>query len=153
MRFLELKIPPPIVALCVALLMWITSQAVGPFDMPYRYRVSAALAFVFLGLGFDVAGLISFFRAKTTVNPIKPGSTSSLVTTGVYRTTRNPMYLGLLFVLLGWATFLTNGVAFLLAPVFVLYINRFQIDPEERVLSEKFGTEFSAYQARVRRWL
>jgi protein-S-isoprenylcysteine O-methyltransferase Ste14 len=151
--FLELKIPPPLVAIVVALLMWLTSRAIGPFDVPHVLRVSAALAFVVIGLGFDLAGLVSFVRAKTTVNPIKPASTSTLVITGVYRVTRNPMYLGLLLVLLGWATFLANGVAYLLALLFVPYIDRFQIAPEERVLSAKFGTEFSAYQARVRRWL
>jgi protein-S-isoprenylcysteine O-methyltransferase Ste14 len=153
MSSLELKIPPPLVAIGVALLMWLASWVVGPFEMPYVLRVIATLAFVVVGLGFDLAGLVSFVRAKTTVNPIKPASTSSLVITGIYRVTRNPMYLGLLLVLLGWATFLANGVAFLLAPLFVLYINRFQIDPEERVLSAKFGAEFSAYQGRVRRWL
>jgi protein-S-isoprenylcysteine O-methyltransferase Ste14 len=153
MSSLELKIPPPLVAMGVALLMWLASWVVGPFEMPYVLRIGATLAFVVVGLGFDLAGLDSFVRAKTTVNPIKPASTSSLVITGIYRVTRNPMYLGLLLVLLGWATFLANGVAFLLAPLFVLYINRFQIDPEERVLSAKFGAEFSAYKAGVRRWL
>jgi protein-S-isoprenylcysteine O-methyltransferase Ste14 len=153
MSFLELKIPPPLVAIGVALLMWLTFWVVGPLEVPYGLRIGATLAFVVVGLGFDLAGLVSFVRAKPTVNPIKPASTSSLVITGVYRVTRNPMYLGLLLVLLGWATVLANGVAFLLAPLFVLYINRFQIAPEERVLSAKFGAEFSAYQARVRRWL
>jgi protein-S-isoprenylcysteine O-methyltransferase Ste14 len=153
MSSLELKIPPPLAAIGVALLMWLTSRVVGPLEAPYGLRIGATLALVVVGLGFDLAGLLSFVRAKTTVNPIKPASTSSLVVTGVYRVTRNPMYLGLLLVLLGWATFLANGAAFLLAPLFVLYINRFQIAPEERVLSAKFGAEFSAYQARVRRWL
>lgn len=153
MNVLELKIPPPLVAIGVALLMWLTSRVAGPFEIPYVVRVSAALAVAVVGLCFDLAGLVSFVQARTTINPIKPASTSSLVITGAYRVTRNPMYLGLLLVLLGWATFLANGLAYLLAPLFVLYINRFQIAPEERVLSAKFGAEFSAYQARVRRWL
>jgi protein-S-isoprenylcysteine O-methyltransferase Ste14 len=100
-----------------------------------------------------LAALVGFLRAKTTVNPIKPASTSSLVLTGPYRFSRNPMYLGQLLLLLGWATFLANGVAYLFAPVFVLYINRFQIVPEERSLCAKFGAEFLAYKARVGRWL
>ena len=90
MSFLELKIPPPLVAIGVALLMWLTSRVVGPFEVPYVLRVIATLAFVVVGLGFDLAGLVSFVRAKTTINPIKPASTSSLVITGVYRVTRNP---------------------------------------------------------------
>jgi len=116
-------------------------------------RLGAALAFACVGLVLDLAGLISFMQAKTAVNPLKPASASSLVSSGIYRLTRNPMYLGLLLMLLGWATFLANGLAYFIAPLFVLYINRFQIHPEERVLLQKFGARFSAYKARVRRWL
>ncbi len=150
---LELKIPPPLVALCIALAMWLTSRIVRPIDVPHLLRIGAALAFLVVGIGFDVAGLVSFMRARTTVNPLRPAATSALVVSGVYRLTRNPMYLGLLLVLVAWATFLANGVAYLLAPLFVLYIGRFQIVPEERMLADKFGTDFAAYRARVRRWL
>lgn len=150
---LELKIPPPLVALCIALAMWLTSRIVGPIDVPHLLRIGAALAFLLVGLGFDVAGLVSFMRARTTVNPLRPAATSALVVSGVYRFTRNPMYLGLLLVLVAWATFLANGVAYLLAPLFVLYIGRFQIVPEERMLADKFGADFAAYRARVHRWL
>ncbi len=87
------------------------------------------------------------------MNPIKPGAASSLVSSGVYRFTRNPMYLGLSVTLLGWAMFLSNPLALLAVPLFVLYINRFQIDPEERVLSSLFGAEYAAYKEKVRRWL
>lgn len=153
LRALELKIPPPLVALGVALLMWFTSWVVGPADVPRLLRVGAALALLVVGLGFDIAALLSFLRARTTINPLRPAATSALVVSGVYRITRNPMYLGLLLVLLGWATFLANGVAYLVAPLFVLYLGRFQIAPEECILSGKFGADFSAYQARVRRWL
>ena len=146
---LELKIPPPLVALCIALAMWLTSRIVRPIDVPHLLRIGAALAFLVVGIGFDVAGLVSFMRARTTVNPLRPAATSALVVSGVYRLTRNPMYLGLLLVLVAWA----NGVAYLLAPLFVLYIGRFQIVPEERMLADKFGTDFAAYRARVRRWL
>jgi len=150
---LELKVPPPIVALCVALLMWLTTRLIAPFALPQALRLGAALALACMGLGLDLAGLISFMQAKTAVNPLRPASASSLVSTGIYRVTRNPMYLGLLLMLFGWATFLANGLAYAIAPLFVLYINRFQINPEERVLLEKFGAAFSAYKARVRRWL
>lgn len=151
--FLELKIPPPLVAICVAFLMWLTLRVVGPADVPTALRVGVALGFLLTGLGCDLAGLMAFLRAKTTINPLRPAATSALVVSGIYRITRNPMYLGLLLVLLGWATFLGNGAAFALAPLFVLYIHRFQIVPEERILAEKFGAEFAAYRARVHRWL
>jgi len=72
---------------------------------------------------------------------------------GVYRLTRNPMYLGFLLVLLGWAIFLSNALAFLLLPAFIFYMNRFQIEPEEKALTSLFGQQFVAYTSRVRRWL
>ena len=153
MQFLELKIPPPLVALGTGALMWFASSLVAPFAMPDVIRVSVALTLALSGIGFDLAGLMAFIRAKTTINPLKPAATAALVTTGLYRVTRNPMYLGMLLVLFGWAVFLSNLGALLIAPLFALYITRFQIIPEERVLAEKFGAAFMAYQSQVRRWL
>jgi protein-S-isoprenylcysteine O-methyltransferase Ste14 len=100
------------------------------------------------GLGFA-----SFIRAKTTVNPMKPDSSSSLVVSGIYQFTRNPMYLGFLLGLFGWAIFLSNALAFFLLPAFIAYMNRFQIEPEEKALARLFGEQFVAYRSRVRRWL
>jgi protein-S-isoprenylcysteine O-methyltransferase Ste14 len=87
------------------------------------------------------------------MNPIKPSAASSLVTGGVFRFTRNPMYLSLLLYLLAWAAYLSNWLALLFVPVFVLYINELQIKPEERALSALFGAEYASYKGRVRRWL
>jgi protein-S-isoprenylcysteine O-methyltransferase Ste14 len=106
-----------------------------------------------LGLVVGVSGMVSFWRAKTTMNPTKPAATSSLVMTGPFRFTRNPMYLSLFLYLLAWAVYLSNWLALLFLPVFVLYINQFQIKPEERALSSLFGPEYAAYKGRVRRWL
>ena len=153
MQFLELKIPPPLVALGSGALMWFASSLVAPFAMPDVIRVSVALTLALTGISLDLTGLIAFLRAKTTINPLKPASTAALVTTGLYRVTRNPMYLGMLLVLFGWAVFLANLAALLIAPLFAFYITRFQIIPEERVLAEKFGSAFAAYKSSVRRWL
>ena len=153
MNDLELRVPPPVLALCLALLMWFTSSLVPPVVVPFGVRVGIALALVVIGQSISISGMVSFRRAKTTINPIKPSAASSLVTSGVYRYTRNPMYLGLLVTLIGWAMFLSNPLALLAAPLFVLYINRFQINPEERVLSSLFGAEYAAYKEKVRRWL
>jgi len=90
---------------------------------------------------------------ETTVNPMRPDSTSSLVVSGIYKYTRNPMYLGFLLVLVGWAIFLSNLAAFALLPAFVVYMNHFQIGPEERALGSLFAQEYQAYHARVRRWI
>lgn len=150
---LELKIPPVVVTLITALGMWGASLAVPSFHLSMAVRASAGAILVAAGLGIVVAGAISFRRARTTVNPTRPGSTSSLVVSGVYRFTRNPMYLGMVFALLGWAAFLMNAIALVFIPGFVVYINRFQIAPEERALSSLFGAEYVAYQTKVRRWL
>jgi len=98
-------------------------------------------------------GIVSFRQARTTVNPMKPDTTSSLVVSGIYRWTRNPMYLGFLLVLLGWALFLSNALAFVLLPAVIFYMDRFQIEPEERALHSLFGQQFVIYTSRVRRWL
>lgn len=153
MNTLELKVPPPIVALVLALLMWLTPAFGGLVHFPYLARVLCAVVLVCVGLGISIAGVLAFRRAKTTVNPVKASSASSLVIQGVYRYTRNPMYVGLLLTLLAWAVFLANPLAVLWVVVFVLYITRFQIIPEERVLTSLFGTEYEAYKSRVRRWV
>ena len=152
MKSLELKIPPPAVAALVAATMWGISL-ITPLLVPLFTRVSAAIIFALAGSAFSLAGVISFRRAKTTVNPMKPETATSLVSSGIYSVTRNPMYVGLLLVLIAWAAYLSSAWA-LLGPLgFVLYISRFQIAPEERVLSTLFGSEYTAYQSRVRRWL
>ncbi len=133
--------------------MWFASSLVPPVVVPFGVRVGAALALVAIGQSISISGMVSFRRAKTTMNPIKPGAASSLVSSGVYRFTRNPMYLGLSVTLLGWAMFLSNPLALLAVALFVLYINRFQINPEERVLWSLFGAEYAAYKEKVRRWL
>jgi len=153
MHALELKVPPPAFTLFIGLLMWLISWTVPQlgFDFPGRVLFAGALALA--GVIVAVAGVASFRRAKTTFNPMKPKSSTSLVVSGVYKFTRNPMYLGLLLVLAGWAVFLLNFLAFLLLPAFVFYMNRFQIEPEERALRSTFPAEFVAYECRVRRWL
>jgi len=116
-------------------------------------RAATVRGLIGLGILVMVFGMLAFRRAKTTINPVKIGAASSIVTGGVYRYTRNPMYVGLTLMLLGWAVRI--AVPFVLAGpvVFMLYITRFQIIPEERVLTSKFGEEYRKYQERVRRWL
>jgi len=153
MRSLELRIPPPVVALFFGFVMRVASSLVAPVEVPFGFRLALALAFASLGLVSGISGVVAVRRAKTTLNPTKPADTSSLVTTGPFRFTRNPMYLSLFLYLLAWAVYLSNLSALLLLPVFVLYINQFQIKPEERILSSLFGAEYAAYKGRVRRWL
>lgn len=153
MNTLETRIPPPLAGLIIGALAWLASAALGPTAIAFPIRLAAALALVPLGFGITLAGVRAVRRAKTTLNPIKPETTSALVTSGIYRYTRNPMYLGMATWMLAWSAWLGTPVGLLCAPLFMLYMNRFQIGPEERALSKLFGAEFTAYLARVRRWL
>ena len=153
MRGLELKIPPPIVALLVAVAMWAIALTATRIEMTPLVRFGAALVFAIAGVGIGILGVIGFRHARTTANPMKPEAASSLVTSGVYRFTRNPMYLGLCLVLVAWALFLSSPLAFLGPILFIAYITRFQIAPEETALSAIFEEEFAAYKAKVRRWI
>ena len=139
--------------LATGALMWLVawSAQFAAFPLPGRIWLAAGCALA--GLLLAAPAILSFRRARTTVHPMQPAKTTSLVVAGVYRFTRNPMYLGLLLVLAGWGLYLSNALAFALLPAFVAYINRFQIAPEERALAAKFGPDYDAYKARVRRWL
>jgi len=153
MNSLELKIPPPVVALLVGLLMWLASPLIARIEAPFWLRVGIAVAIACIGALIAIAAVVSFLRGKTTVNPVKPDAASLLVTGGVFRFTRNPMYLSMLLCLCAWAVYLSNWLALAFLPLFVLYINRFQIMPEERALSSLFGPQYAAYKEKVRRWL
>jgi len=121
------------------------------FELPYRVPIAVATGAI--GILIDLAGLFQFLRAKTTINPLRPKNASALVTGGIYRWTRNPMYLGMATLLLAWGVWLANAGALAVISLFVAYLNRFQIAPEEGALQDRFGDEFAAYRARVRRWL
>jgi protein-S-isoprenylcysteine O-methyltransferase Ste14 len=152
MRTLELRIPPLALVAIVAAGMAILAYA-APASAEVPARLVVALALVLAGALVAAAGVVAFRRHKTTVNPFTPDQSSSLVTMGVYRFSRNPMYLGFLLALAGWAVYLASWPAALWLPAFVLYMNRFQIQPEERALLERFGQQFVTYSKTTRRWL
>lgn len=153
MKALELAIPPPVVMFALGLLMWLLSFLFPALTLPALSNLAAAIVVGLVGLGISMAGIISFKRAKTTSDPRKPAEASALVTSGIYRHTRNPMYLGVLLILIGWGLALGNLLALICAFVFVPYISRYQIQPEERLLQDKFTEAFTAYKAKVRRWI
>lgn len=150
---LELKIPPLALAVIVAVLMWLLANylPVIKVDRVFAGVVAACLATG--GVSSIVAGVIQFSASSTTVNPTRPDNVATLVTNGIYAHTRNPMYVGMTIMLLGWSVWLGSVYALVLPVAFVLYLNRFQIVPEERALHARFGPEFLAYKRRVRRWL
>jgi len=151
MHRVDLKIPPVVTSAVTAIGMWFVSRTLPTFALAPLRVVAVAMGIA--GVMVTGSALLSFRRARTTVNPMQPSSASSLVTSGIYRYTRNPMYLGMLFVLVGWALYLANVLAFLFLPAFILYMNRFQIEPEERAMTALFGQEFLEYASRVRRWI
>ncbi len=153
MSNLELRFPPISVFAGFAVLIWVAA-IVLPGDVNLH---GAETAFLVIGIGaggyFGITGLSEFRRARTTTSPSHPENASAIVTEGVYSKTRNPMYLGLQLILLGWAVFQGNLFAIPLALGFAAYITAFQIKPEEALLEENFGKEYLAYKARVRRWM
>src|SRR5689334_10764687 len=153
MRFLELRIPPPFVGLLFAAGMFAVAHLPPILDVPKLVRLPIAAALAAIGIAIAVGGVRSFHRAKTTVNPLRPETSAALVSTGVYSFTRNPMYLGMLLLLFGFAVSLSSVWSFAGPLCFALYITRFQIAPEERALERLFGASFSEYRRRVRRWL
>ena len=153
MQALELKVPPVALAVVFAVVMWTASTVLSSASLTLPGTSVIASAFAFIGGGIALAGVFAFRQHYTTVNPMKPETTTSIVTAGIYRVTRNPMYLGLVFILVGWAMYLASLAALLLVPAFVAYMTQFQIKPEERALLAKFGPGFAEYMAAVRRWI
>jgi protein-S-isoprenylcysteine O-methyltransferase Ste14 len=150
----ELRIPPVVVVLLFALGMWMLAQAFPREPLlasPARVLVAVLLATA--GLLVAWLGVREFRRARTTVNPLRPDEASAMVRSGVYRYSRNPMYLGMLLLLGAWGLWLGSGLALLLLPLFVLALNWLQIVPEERALAARFPGEFAEYRRCVRRWL
>jgi len=152
-RHLELKIPPVLVTLFFALFIWLVSLWLPGIFVPEQPKLIITVVLTSLGALIAVSGVVSFRLSRTTLNPTRPDASSLLVTTGIYKFTRNPMYLGLLFLLAAWSVSLSSMYGLVLCLVFVFYMNRFQIKPEERVLQSFFGAAFSEYKARARRWL
>ena len=150
---LELKVPPLLVAFATAGMMWWLAELLPSLVMTIPWRGGFVVTVCGIGILCVLAGAYEFRRVKTTINPTKPTTTSTIVTAGIYHRSRNPMYVGMLMVLVGWAIALAHPLSLLFLPLFVTYINRFQIIPEERVLAGRFGTEYERYRESVRRWL
>lgn len=153
MTWLENRVPPVIVLIAAGGIAWIGTRLWPALVLPLpgRYVLAAALAVI--GAAICILGILAFRRAGTTVNPIDPGAASALVDIGIYRWTRNPMYLGMATILAGWAIMLVHPAGLAATAAFILYIDRFQIRPEERALFERFGGAYAAYRDKVRRWI
>jgi protein-S-isoprenylcysteine O-methyltransferase Ste14 len=152
-KTLENRIPPPLVALIMGLAMWMIDLVTPSIHLPdiVRFGLAGAL-FVAAALLGPIA-VLAFGRAGTTVNPIRIENASALVTSGIYRISRNPMYASLATFLVMLAVLLSNPWLLAGPLFFVLFTTRFQIIPEERIMQSKFGDAFLQYRKIVRRWL
>lgn len=153
MQVLTLKIPPLVVLIIFALAMWLNVSIYPDAHVNIPYANFLAVFMVLIGILAALAGVFSFKKAKTTVNPMTPEKSSSLVNTGIYRVTRNPMYVGMLCWLIALAFFFSHLMAFVWCPLFIIYMNQFQIKPEEQFLAELFGDDYINYCHQVKRWL
>lgn len=145
---LDTKIPPPIVTLLI--LVFINLFESKDYELNTEW---ISIIILSMGIFFIFSAVIQFIRRKTTVNPTKPHKTTSLVITGAFKFTRNPMYLGMLLIIISFALYKASIISLILIPLFIFYINKFQIEPEELEMRKKFGKEYEDYCKKVDRWI
>ena len=148
-----MRIPPPVYAIAAVVLMWLLNKYYPVLETNQQWPVIVGGLLIPVGVLIDVLAVLQFRKAKTTINPLRPESTSSLVTSGFYAHSRNPMYVGMLVCLVGFTLLLRSLTPLLVLPLFVIVVTVFQIIPEEKALSKIFGDEFTYYKENVPRWL
>jgi protein-S-isoprenylcysteine O-methyltransferase Ste14 len=153
MSALENRIPPPLICLIVAIAMWALSHFSSRWDMAWQLRWGLIALFLAIGFALAPPAIVAFRQIKTTIDPVRIDRASSLVVSGPFRFTRNPMYLGMVSLLFAWAIYLSAPLATLGPFAFALFTTRFQIIPEERVMTTKFGDDYERYRKSVRRWI
>ena len=150
---MRLKTPPAVQLFISALLMWIISIYAVNFRFIFKFNNDFALFCLIIGGTIIVFGIAAFRKAETTVTPLHPDKASSLVTRGIYQYTRNPMYFGLLLILFSIGFYLQNLASMFVLPIYVWFLSKYQIIPEEEALYKLFGQDYINYQDRVRRWI
>ena len=150
---MKTKIPPPILLVLTGAVMWLVAHSPFAFSYLIPYSSATAVVLVVLGVLTDVLSILQFRSAETTVNPLKPEAATALVRTGIFKRSRNPMYVGLLLILTGWMVWLGSLSNVLVLLVFFLLITELQIKPEEVALRRLFGHEYDDYCRQVRRWV
>ena len=146
-------IPPPIIMVLSATFMWALNRWVPLahwVSPPWNILGAILIALAVLTIA---AAMLRFRQAHTTVNPLDPSKATHLVTSGVFSRSRNPMYLGLTLILVGWGVWLGSVSPWIIPPLFVIIITKAQIIPEEQALTQLFGPQYVAYRASVPRWL
>lgn len=153
MSSLELKIPPVVVTLICGILIWILNQLVAIESLVFYAPWWGYGLFLIAGIAIVILGVAEFGKHATTTHPRQPEKATALVRSGIYSISRNPMYLGLLLILLACVIYSGNLATLVMLPLFTWYMSRFQIIPEERIMLQKFGADYREYQSKVRRWI
>ena len=148
---MKTKIPPPIIALICIVTNYLSTYLINPIKFPNIEIIGVIILLVgFLTIIFAIS---LFKKNKTTINPMAPEETTTLVTTGIFSKTRNPMYLGLFFLIFSTILFFGSWIGIIILVFFVWYINKFQIMPEEEAMEKLFGEKYNKYIQNVRRWI
>ena len=146
-------VPPPIVGLAAAGALWCAATYLPALTIAFPGQTGLAALFAATGLLIEGIGVLAFFGNRTTINPLRPERAGSLVVSGFYRISRNPMYLGMAILLTGWSLYLGTLAVAIVVPAFVWLLTEIQIKPEEAALESVFGEAYQSYKARVRRWI
>lgn len=150
---MELKVIPVVQVLIAGILMVVLSKLLPELILNWPAQNKITLLLFTLAIFIGISAIISFKRHKTTVNPTKPEASTTVVSSGIYSLSRNPMYLAMLISLISLAYYLQNITSLPVILIFIGYMTRFQIIPEEKVLTKIFGQQYLDYQSKVRRWL
>ncbi len=146
-----IKIPPPILVLILIISNYFSQNQLETMYLPYKLSISILILLV--GIIILINPVFKFIKSKTTVNPVKFTKVSKLVTNGIFKYSRNPMYLGMIFVIISTSIFYLNYYSIITPFIFYFWINRFQIKREEIFLAKKFGKEYLSYKSKTRRWI
>ena len=146
-----LKIPPPLLVLILVIANYFSSKKIDLIHLPNQDLISILI--LLIGIFILINPIFKFIKSKTTIDPIKFKKVNKLITSGIYKYSRNPMYLGLLMIVISNTIFFLNIFSITTPILFYFWINKFQIKREEIFLTEKFGKEYSLYKAKTRRWV
>jgi len=146
-----IKIPPPLIVLTLIISIYFSSKRIDLINIPFQLEISFFI--LSLGILIFINPVLKFIKSKTTINPIQFEETNKLVTSGIFKYSRNPMYLGMLMIIISTSTFYLNIYSILTPFLFIFWINKFQIKREEAFLTEKFGKEYLSYKNKTKRWL
>ena len=148
---MKVKIPPPIIVFFLTTLVYFSSNFFIGFDLPFRTPISLTL--LLIGLLVIFVPVIQFIKSKTTINPQNFKNVNNLVSSGIFKISRNPMYLGMLIIISSTVVYYLNYFSFFTPFIFYFWINEFQIKREEKKLEEKFGSDYKKYKSKTKRWI